>query len=120
MARRRHPYNLPMHPRMLLLAPLLACAAAAAQVPPPANAQQPPQLEGRRNQKVEHIRVEDDAVVIDEVRYAGQTQSVTVKPKSGLPEYQIQPTDMARSRPGDHRDGLSSATGKRVWNVLDF
>ena len=54
------------------------------------------------------------------MRYAGQTQSVTVKPKSGLPAYQIQPTDMARSRPGDHRDGLSSATGQRVWNVLDF
>ena len=110
----------PMDPRVLLLAPLLACAAAAAQSPPSAYAQQPPQLEGRLNQKVERIRVEDDAVVIDEVRYAGQTQSVTVTPKSNLPPYQIQPTDMARSRPGDHRDGLSSATGKRVWNVLDF
>ena len=86
----------------------------------PRRAQQAPQLEGRKNQKVEHIRVEDEAVVIDEVRYAGQTQSVTVKPKGNLPEYEIQPTDMARSRPGDHRDGLSSATGKRVWNVLNF
>lgn len=109
-----------MDPRFLLIAPLLACTAAAAQVPPAAAVQQAPQLEGRRNQKVEHIRVEDDAVVIDEVRYAGQTQSVTVKPKSNLPEYEIQPTDMARSRPGDHRDGLSNATGKRVWNVLNF
>ena len=108
-----------MHPRFLLLAPLLACTAAAAQTPPAA-VQQATQLEGRRNQKVEHIRVEDDAVVIDEVRYAGQTQSVTVKPKSNLPQYEIQPTDMARSRPGDNRDGLSSATGKRVWNVLNF
>jgi hypothetical protein len=109
-----------MDPRFLLLAPLLACTAAAAQVPAAAASQQEPQLEGRRNQKVERIRVEDEAVVIDEVRYAGQTQSVTVKPKSNLPEYEIQPTDMARSRPGDHRDGLSGATGKRVWNVLNF
>jgi hypothetical protein len=109
-----------MHPRFLLLAPLLACAAAVAQTAPAAlPVQQAPQLEGRENQKVEHIRVEDDAVVIDEVRYAGQTQSVKVKPKAA-PEYEIQPTDMARTRPGDHRDGLSSATGKRVWNVLDF
>ena len=110
-----------MHPRFLLLAPLLAWAAVAAQTAPAAApAQQAPQLEGRKNQKVEHIRVEDDAVVIDEVRYAGQTQNVTVKPKGNMPEYEIQPTDMARSRPGDHRDGLSSATGKRVWNVLNF
>lgn len=108
-----------MHARYLLLAPLLACTALAAQTPPAA-VQQAPQLEGRKNQKVEHIRVEDDGVVIDEVRYAGQTQSVTVKPKSNLPQYEIQPTDMARSRPGDHRDGLSSATGKRVWNLLAF
>jgi hypothetical protein len=101
-----------MHPRFLVLAPLLACAAVAAQTAPP--------LEGRKNQKVEQIRVEDDAVVIEEIRYAGQTQSVTVKPKANMPEYEIQPTDMARSRPGDHRDGLSSATGQRVWNILKF
>jgi hypothetical protein len=90
----------------------MACAAVAAQTAPP--------LEGRKNQKVEQIRVEDDAVVIEEIRYAGQTQSVTVKPKANMPEYEIQPTDMARSRPGDHRDGLSSATGQRVWNILKF
>ncbi len=108
-----------MHPRFLLLALLLACTALAAQ-PAPTSGQPAPQAEGRRNQKVELIRVEDDAVVIDEVRYAGQTQSITVKPKGNMPEYEIQPTDMARSRPGDHRDGLSSATGKRVWNLFEF
>ncbi len=108
-----------MHPRFLLLAPLLACTALAAQTPS-VPVQEPPQLEGRKNQKVEHIRLEDESVIIDEVRYAGQTQSITVKPKGNMPEYEIQPTDMARTRPGDHRDGLSSATGQRVWNVLKF
>jgi len=99
----------------------MAFTAVAAQTPPAAaDLQQAPQLEGRKNQKVEKIRVEDEAVIIEEVRYAGQTQSVTVKPKSNLPQYEIQPTDMARSRPGDNRDGLSAATGKRVWNVLNF
>jgi hypothetical protein len=37
-----------------------------------------------------------------------------------MPEYEIQPTDLARSRPGDNRDGLSSATGRRVWNFFKF
>lgn len=78
------------------------------------------QPDGHRNQRVELIRLEDGGSRIDEVRYAGQTQSITVQPKAGVPEYEIQPTDMARSRPADHRDGLSSATGQRVWNIFKF
>ena len=89
-----------MHPRYLILAPLLACTALAAQTAPQAQEQAKP--EGRKNQKVEHIRVEDSAVVIDEVRYAGQTESIKVQPKSGAPAYEIQPT------------------GQRVWNVFKF
>lgn len=77
-------------------------------------------LEARKNQKVERIRTEDAAVVIDEVRYGGETRSITVQPKGALPPYEIQPTDMGRSRPADHRDGMSNANGRRVWNVLSF
>jgi len=111
-----------MHPRFLLLVPLLACTALAAQtVPAPApQVQESSRPEGRKNQKVELIHVEDDGAIIDEVRYAGQTQSIKVQPKANVPGYEIQPTDMARSRPADHRDGMSSATGQRVWNVLNF
>ena len=106
---------------MLILAPLLACTVLAAQtVPAPPLVQESAQPEGRKNQKVELIRHEDDGAIIEEVRYAGQTQSIKVQPKGNMPEYEIQPTDMARSRPGDHRDGLSSATGQRVWNVFKF
>jgi hypothetical protein len=110
-----------MHPRFLLLAPLLACTALAAQpvtAPPLVQESQP--LEGRKNQRVEHIHLEDSGAKIDEIRYGGQTQSITVQPKGNMPEYEIQPTDLARSRPADHRDGLSSATGQRVWNVFRF
>ncbi len=110
-----------MHPRLLLLAPLLACTALAAQtVPAPPVVQESQPSEGRKNQKVQRIRVEDAGAVIDEIRYGGQTQSITVQPKANVPEYEIQPTDLARSRPADNRDGLSNATGQRVWNVLKF
>ncbi|MBA2674441.1 hypothetical protein [Ramlibacter sp.] len=78
------------------------------------------QLDGRKNQKIERIRIEDGGNRIDELRVGGETQSITVQPKAAVPAYEIQPTDMARSRPADARDGLSSATGKRVWNVLAF
>jgi hypothetical protein len=106
-----------MHARFLLLAPLLASTALAAQtVLPP----QSSHLEGRKNQRIERIHVEDAGVRIEELRYGGQTQSIVVQPKADVPEYEIQPTDLSRSRPADHRDGMSSATGQRVWNLFRF
>jgi hypothetical protein len=102
----------------MFLAPLLVCAAVTAQtVLPP---QTPAPAEGRKNQRVERIHHEDAGVRIDELRYGGQTQSIVVQPKADVPEYEIQPTDLARSRPADHRDGMSSATGQRVWNLFRF
>ena len=101
---------------------MLACSAASAQTAPALAppVQESPQAEGRRNQRVERIHLEDGGAAIDEVRYGGQTQSITVQPKANVPEYEIQPTDLGRSRPADHRDGMSNATGQRVWNVLKF
>lgn len=97
----------------LLIVLGLAATAASAQTP----AERP---DPRKNQKIERIRVEDAGNRVDEVRVGGQTQSITVQPKAAVPGYEIQPTDLARSRPSDNRDGMSSATGKRVWNVLGF
>jgi hypothetical protein len=76
--------------------------------------------EGRQNQKIERIRIEDGGSRIDELRYGGQTQSITVQPKADVPEYGIQPPDLARVRPGDQRDGMGNAAGQRFWNVLKF
>ena len=119
-----------MQPRLLLLLPLLAGSAALAQninrngqgpaTDGRAVLAQPDRSEGRKNQKVERIRLQDSGSTIDEVRYGGQTQSITVQPRANVPEYGISPTDLARSRPADNRDGLSGATGQRFWNVLRF
>ncbi len=96
------------------LALLLACASAAtvAQTEGKNTSQPAPvlreplskseQLEGPENQRIERIRIEDNATRIDELRYGGQTQRIAVQPKSGLPEYQVQPG------------------GTRVWNLLNF
>ncbi len=112
-------YNPPMHARLLLLLPLLACTALGAQTVPPLVQESQP-LEGRKNQRVERIHIEDSGASIDETRYGGQTQSITVQPKANVPEYEIQPANLGRSRPADHRDGMSSATGQRVWNLFKF
>jgi hypothetical protein len=113
-------YNGAMYSRHLVLACLLACTAVAAQtVPAPPLVQESQPLEPRKNQKVERIHHEDAGSTIDEVRYGGQTQSITVQPKANVPEYEIQPTDLARSRP-NYRDGASSPQGQRVWNLFRF
>ncbi len=96
---------------------VLACGTLHAQALP---ADPQPPAEGRRNQKIERIRVEDGGARIDELRIGGQTQSITVQPKANVPEYEFQPTDLARSRPADNRDGLSSPSSQRVWNILKF
>jgi hypothetical protein len=97
-----------------------ACLAAPAVLAQGRELQRDPAGDPRQNQKVERIVHEDASNRIDEVRVGGQTQSISVQPKGEAPGYEIQPTDMLRSRPGDHREGLSGATGQRVWNVLKF
>ena len=104
--------------------PLFALAAATAvtafaqTVAAPLVQESQPQ-DPRKNQKVQRIHIEDAGAKIDEVRVGGETQSITVKPAT-MPEYEIQPSDMARTRPGDNRDGLSNANGRRVWNLFQF
>lgn len=54
-------------------------------------------------QQVEKIRIEDKGSVIDELRVGGQTQSIEVKPKGGMPAYQVAPHN-----------------GQRSWKILGF
>ena len=75
--------------------------------------------EGRRNQKIENIHVEDGGAAVDEVRYCGQTQSITVQPKANVPSYQVLPNDGGRERQGPSETG-SGGNGPRVWNVMKF
>ena len=78
------------------------------------------QKPNRLNQRTERIRVEDEGSRVDELRVGGQTQSITVQPKTGdLPEYEVQSPDGARSRAGS-RNGAETNTAPRVWNVIKF
>ena len=97
---------------------LLSAASAFAQVPAPATpdgADDP-----RRNQRVERIVHEDGGTRIEEVRYAGQTQSITVQPKAAVPEYEVAPATPSRNRVADERTGTGTGGGQRFWNVFRF
>lgn len=96
---------------------VLALAGALARAQAPLVQESQP-LDPKKNQKIEHIHVEDQAVAIDELRYAGQAQAITVKPKDGLPAYEIVPASPAKPPVGDDRRG--HVDGQRVWNVFHF
>ena len=73
-------------------------------IPQPATAQlAASQPASSANQLIERIHVEGGTASIDELRVGGETRSITVQPKGGLPAYDVQPT-----------------TGTRAWKVLGF
>lgn len=57
----------------------------------------------RIEKRTERIRVEDTANRIDELRVGGETKTITVQPKGGMPSYEVQP-----------------ASGERSWKILGF
>lgn len=123
-----------MLPTALLLA--LAGSPALAQ-PSPQNTSQNPAIpasdqgdkllkqeqsaEGRHHQRVQRIVVEDAGSRVDELRVGGQTQSITVQPKTAtaLPAYEVRSHDGARARPGN-LDAGDTMTAPRVWNLGRF
>jgi hypothetical protein len=85
----------------------------------PANHDSPDTASGQRWQ---HLHQEDTGSSIDEVRVGGETQRLTVQPKSKLlnaPAYEFQPTNGAR-RSLATGPGAESVGSPRVWNFLSF
>jgi hypothetical protein len=110
-------------PPMILLAGwLVAAHAASAQTAtPPAANPVPPSPEGQRSdQRIERIRVEDSGSRIDEVRVGGETQSITVSPKGGMPAYEVLPPSANRPPSVGERNSNSASGGTRVWKIFGF
>ena len=63
-------------------------------------------------QRTERILVEDSGNRIDELRVGGETRSILVQPKGGMPAYEVQPATANTLGSG--------TTGNRVWKVLGF
>ena len=61
------------------LAPFALCLLTFAATAQEAPADKP---EGRKNQKIERIHVEDSGSKVDELRVGGQTQQIVVQPSS--------------------------------------
>jgi hypothetical protein len=79
-----------------------------------------PAKSARPDQTIQRIRTEDAGTRIDEVRVGGETQSITVQPKTGsnTPAYEVKPPDSAKGNAPSQSNG--DTNGSRVWNVLKF
>jgi len=106
----------------------LACAPVLAQTAAPAPAAAPAQalppgtnpISSRPEPAIQRIRTEDAGSRIDEVRVGGETQSITVQPKTNVPAYEVQPSDATKGGGTAPPTSGAGSTGKRVWNVLKF
>ena len=121
-----NPLLLPSSYVMLMIVLLALPVASAANAQTTASAVQAPAVVAaparstRLEQTIERIRTEDAAARIDEVRVGGETQSITVQPKTGsnTPAYAVKPPDSAKGNAPSPSNG--DTNGSRVWNVLKF
>jgi hypothetical protein len=98
---------------------LMAATSAWSQAPAPLVGDNP--AGQGRDQRIERITIEDRGARIDELRYGGQPQSITVQPlNSALPAYEIVPQNGARARPQGERDSAAGNAGQRVWKLFGF
>ncbi|WP_028601109.1 hypothetical protein [Ottowia thiooxydans] len=109
----------------LLAATCLVGVAALAQAPAPAAAsnaplaRENPVQHDSKTQRIENIRVEDAGSRVDEVRAGGETKSITVQPKAGVPAYEVQPAGNT-STGANSGETAPGGAGRRVWKVLSF
>ena len=74
------------------------------------------------NPRVERITHEDAGSRVDELRVGGVTRQIEVQTKSGLPAYQIQPTntDRGAAAPAGERTGAQGSAGRASWRLLNY
>jgi hypothetical protein len=92
--------------RLVHLFPIfIFCTSTAWAQTPAASLEPQPVLPnaGGIEKRTERLQLEDSGAKIDELRIGGETKTIDVTPKGGMPAYQIQPT-----------------TGARSWKILGF
>jgi hypothetical protein len=107
--------------RLQLAAALVMLPMAAVQAQTstaPAAATEAPARGGRPDRAIERIRTEDGGSRIDELRVGGETQQITIQPKTSAPAYEVKPAEGARGKAP--AAGNSDTNGSRVWNFLKF
>ncbi len=103
--------------------PLLVClvfaAPVGAQTQPPGSTSAA-SAESGTERRIERIRIEDAGARVDELRVGGETQSITVSPKGGMPAYELLPSGTNQGVAAGTRNSSAASGGTRVWKILGF
>lgn len=86
--------------RLALILPLLLSSVTLSWAQTPATEAAP---KAAIEKRTERIRIEDAGSRIDELRIGGETKTITVQPKGGMPAYDVQPQ-----------------SGERSWKIVGF
>ena len=93
--------------RFPLLLTFVLSSSAAVWAQAPATSERPstaaPTSPNPVERRIERIQIEDGGARIYELRVGGETKTITVQPKGGMPGYDVQPV-----------------TGARSWKILGF
>jgi hypothetical protein len=73
--------------------------------------------DGRTEPRIQKIIHEDAGSRIDELRVAGETKSITVTPKGGMPAYDVGTANNNRPSGSGERE---TSNGPRGWKILGF
>jgi hypothetical protein len=103
-----------------LLALALSGAASCMAQSAPADTAAPAAARAGTEQRIERIQIEDAGSRIDELRVGGETQSIVVSPKGGMPAYDVLPGSTNRNLTRGERGNGAANGGTRVWKLLDF
>ena len=68
-----------------------------------------------REQSTERIVIDDGGARINELRFGGETRSITVQPKGGMPAYDVRPISGA-----DTQNTSGTTSVARTWKILGF
>lgn len=102
----------------VLVLTLVGAVSSIAQTAPADSA--PRTSGGRAEQRIERIQIEDAGSRIDELRVGGETQSIVVSPRGGMPAYDVLPGGTNRNLTRGERGNGAASGGTRVWKLLDF
>jgi len=111
--------RLPRPLTTLLLALAMGSSGLSMAQTPPAETAAPTGAP-RTEQRIERIRIEDAGSRIDELRVGGETQSIVVSPKGGMPAYDVIPERGNSQLMRGERSSTGNTGGTRVWKVLGF
>jgi hypothetical protein len=104
--------------RLQLAAALVLLPMATVQAQTSSAAPETPAGGARPDRAIERIHTEDAGSRIDELRVGGETQQITIQPKTSAPAYEVKPAEGARGKAP--AAGNSDTNGSRVWNFLKF